>query len=781
MQFFERSAEPPPKFFRGSVASGARHRLLQFFELDPVERAQTRFSDHALDLKDGTVFDGLGRLFRGKCAFCETRGETFPYRFRPSASATPEAKNSHLYYSWLANAWENIYPICHRCVPRQSEFFPVTGNRVRLPDIDDIQWYVDEDLGSWRGYPIAERQLLIDPCRNERFYDYFFISITGMLQKQGARGALTIEHFKLNREDLVEKRRIRLGEYRRLLLTPDTTERLVVVEGNFPIFDFSNLEFGGLWYLQCRMIVQHLSRALKKKVDVSRTKVGHSFRALSLHKGFDEYREILQSWIETGDFGRYPSIAITQPERVEPTSMSDEQLPVTPSVYPSLLSIELTHFKAIDYLKLQLTLPSADSVLSSEPMHSAMLILGENATGKSSILEATALALSDRKTRKALGLKASDLVLDSTQLGAKNQNGMLSAQIRLGFDEGPDTVLEINKAGWKPQTSFLRPPVFAYGAFRQYQKNSDKFKLGHSVFNLFNSNRLLPDPEPWLLALKDDDLNEVTRALRFIMTVEENIQVIEKSEDELRCFIVTVQGGVKVKTPLTQVSSGYRSVLAMVCDIMRRLMDRSTNPHYQSLENARAIVLIDEVEAHLHPRWKIQIMGALRMALPKVTFIATSHDPLCVRGMRNGEVIVVHRTTTTSDGEGGDTEQRALVEQLQHLPDISQLTIEQLLTSDFFNVASTDQPVMNLKMAKLADLLSASYRGELSDPEDQQLVARFKQEINDVLPVGTTRGQQVVQEAVARFLQARTTASSEQLKALDEAAKREILDLLEGF
>ncbi|WP_423749227.1 hypothetical protein [Pseudomonas sp. VD9] len=84
-------------------------------------------------------------------------------------------------------------------------------------------------------------------------------------------------------------------------------------------------------------------------------------------------------------------------------------------------------------------------------------------------------------------------------------------------------------------------------------------------------------------------------------------------------------------------------------------------------------------------------------------------------------------------------------------------------------------------MAKLADLLSASYRGELSDPEDQQLVARFKQEINDVLPVGTTRGQQVVQEAVARFLQARTTASSEQLKALDEAAKREILDLLEGF
>lgn len=779
MQFFERSAEPPPKFFRGSVASDARHRLQQYFELPLMERSQTRFSDHALDLKEGTVLDGLGRLFRGKCAFCETRVVTLPYRFRPSASATPEAKNSHLYYSWLANAWENIYPICHRCVPRQPEFFPVVGNRVRLPDIDDIQWYVDEDLGSWRGYPIAERPLLLDPCRNERFYDYLFISITGLLQKQGARGAQTIEHFKLNREDLVEERRIKLGEYRRALLTPGTTERRVISDEDYPIFDFSNLEFGGLWYLQCRMIVQHLSRALKKKVDVSRTKVGHSFRALSVHKGFDEYREILQSWIETGDFGRYPSIAILKPERVEPTGMSEERLPEAPPLYPSLLSIELTHFKAIDHLKLQLNLQNTESMLSRDRVHSAMLILGENATGKSSILEATALALSDRKTRRALGLKASDLLLDPSQLGAKDQDQMPSAQIRLGFDEGPDTVLEIDKAGWKPQVAFLHPPVFAYGAFRQYQKNSDKFKLGHSVFNLFNSNRLLPDPESWLLALTEDDLNDVMRALRFIMAVEENIQVIEKSEDGQSCSIVTVQGGVRISTPLRQVSSGYRSVLAMVCDIMRRLMDRGTNPHYQSLENAQAIVLIDEVEAHLHPRWKIQIMGALRKALPKVTFIATSHDPLCVRGMHDGEVIVVHRTTTMPDAP--DTGHRALVEQLQNLPDIGQLTIEQLLTSDFFNVASTDQPVMSQKMAKVADLLSASFRDELSDPEEQQLVARFKQEINDVLPVGTTRGQRVVQEAVARFLQERTTASNEKLQGLDEAVKREILDLLEGF
>lgn len=220
-------------------------------------------------------------------------------------------------------------------------------------------------------------------------------------------------------------------------------------------------------------------------------------------------------------------------------------------------------------------------------------------------------------------------------------------------------------------------------------------------------------------------------------------------------------------------------MLAMVCDIMRRLMERSTNPHYQSLENARAIVLIDEVEAHLHPRWKIQIMGALRKALPKVTFISTCHDPLCVRGMHNGEVVVVHRAKKSLFENS--TEQLAHVEQLTDLPDIAQLTVEQLLTSDFFGLGSTDQPLMNLKLGELAGLLSASYNNTPLEPDDQQLVESFKTEINDVLPVGSTEGQRLVQEAVALFLQQRITASRQTLKEFDDKTKRKILDVLEGF
>jgi predicted ATP-binding protein involved in virulence len=61
---------------------------------------------------------------------------------------------------------------------------------------------------------------------------------------------------------------------------------------------------------------------------------------------------------------------------------------------------------------------------------------------------------------------------------------------------------------------------------------------------------------------------------------------------------------------LNVASSGFRTVLAMVCDILQGLMDKRLSSQFARFEEARGVVLIDEVETHLHPRWKMQIMGA---------------------------------------------------------------------------------------------------------------------------------------------------------------------------
>jgi hypothetical protein len=67
---------------------------------------------------------------------------------------------------------------------------------------------------------------------------------------------------------------------------------------------------------------------------------------------------------------------------------------------------------------------------------------------------------------------------------------------------------------------------------------------------------------------------------------------------------------VSSRTPLSSVSSGFRTILALTCDVMRWLIEREKG--FTTLDAARGLFLIDEVEAHLHPRWKVTSMDGLR-------------------------------------------------------------------------------------------------------------------------------------------------------------------------
>lgn len=58
----------------------------------------------------------------------------------------------------------------------------------------------------------------------------------------------------------------------------------------------------------------------------------------------------------------------------------------------------------------------------------------------------------------------------------------------------------------------------------------------------------------------------------------------------------------------------------MALDIVRNMVRKWGN-----LESSLGIVLIDEIETHLHPRWKMQVVSALRRAMPQVQFIFTTH------------------------------------------------------------------------------------------------------------------------------------------------------------
>ena len=91
--------------------------------------------------------------------------------------------------------------------------------------------------------------------------------------------------------------------------------------------------------------------------------------------------------------------------------------------------------------------------------------------------------------------------------------------------------------------------------------------------------------------------------------------------------------------PFHELSDGYRNLLGMVADIAYRAA--VLNPHLgdDAAAETPGLILIDEIDLHLHPTWQRRVVDDLRRALPRVQFIASSHSPFIIQSLRPGELI----------------------------------------------------------------------------------------------------------------------------------------------
>ena len=208
---------------------------------------------------------------------------------------------------------------------------------------------------------------------------------------------------------------------------------------------------------------------------------------------------------------------------------------------------------------------------------------------------------------------------------------------------------------------------------------------------------------------------------------------------------------------MQDLSVGFKSGIGMVCDIIRELLY-----HFDNLEFASAVVFIDEIETHLHPRWKMQIMTLLRRAFPKVQFIVTTHDPLCLRGMYDGEVFVLQRS--------GETDR---VERVKDLPSIRGMRAEQILTSEFFGLGSTD-PETDARLLRYNRLAS---RIEDLSPEEQAEMERLRKHLDEGMVIGTTLREQAYAEALKDRTNARSVAPTQAPSPRRAALKTEFSNL----
>lgn len=91
--------------------------------------------------------------------------------------------------------------------------------------------------------------------------------------------------------------------------------------------------------------------------------------------------------------------------------------------------------------------------------------------------------------------------------------------------------------------------------------------------------------------------------------------------------------------PFNYLSDGFRNMIAMTADIAHRAS--ILNPHFaeNAAKEITGVVLIDEIDLHLHPKWQRRVASDLQKAFPKLQFVATTHSPFIIQSLEPGQVI----------------------------------------------------------------------------------------------------------------------------------------------
>ena len=278
-------------------------------------------------------------------------------------------------------------------------------------------------------------------------------------------------------------------------------------------------------------------------------------------------------------------------------------------------------------------------------------------------------------------------------------------------------------------------PVFVYGATRHMgHDNLDKDQLADdSLVSRFSIPTELYDAEEILLdldylALKEGNQNarsserlaQVKRILASVLpdvTDATGIEILgpkplRPSESRGGVTFETPYGSV----PLSGLSLGYKTTLAWALDLAARLYRRypdSANPLAEP-----AVVLVDEIDLHLHPRWQREITADLAEHFPATQFIATAHSPVMAQSTVDAKLVVLRR-----DGD------RVTIN--SHPQFVEGWRVDQILTSDLFGVAARSPAIERL----IEDRYVLLSKDERTVSEERRL-QELDEQLND-LPVAS--------------------------------------------
>lgn len=689
MIYVRRDRVPEPAFLASDEVAQAQGRLDDFF-VRPPRSSQQRFDfDESLWLHSEVV-TALHGLFANKCAYCESpvddKISTVVDHFRPlsDAQGLGEYAASPYHYYRLAYSWENLYLVCPVCRLNKGVQFPVAGRRAPVDS-------------KWKDLQQGEKPLLLDPCRDATDKHLTFLdngTVTPAVRPFGEdqRGQVTIRILGLNRKELVEAREalaarvVQKAESAFSSGSLEARKSAVVVLRR--LTDPRHPYAGSAWQVFARQL-QELELRYPESPSLA-----------DLREIENQIKDAIGGAVDDQPYqGGYPSVL---------GSVEDTQ-----TAYLSWAHIR--NFRAIHDLELSFQFPRDASA-------GWKVLLGENGFGKSSILQAVALTLIGQDGIDALQLDPAKLLRCRARKG----------WVKVGLTTGAEP-LELHfdrRQGLRAQAEAkrLNPLLIrGYGATRLLPPagvEPPSAGIRHEVRSLFNPYASLVDAIDWLVQLEPEAFDRAARTLKDLLNLDSG-EVLEQKNG--RVLIHDARAGLRIE--LDQLSDGYQSVLALAVDLMA-----GAPATLNDVQNTPGIVLLDEIGAQLHPRWRMQIVGSLRRAFPKIQFLATTHEPLCLRGLRSGEIEVLRR-----DAKGE-------IWTANNVPSPECLRVDQLLTSPLFGLQSTIDQEIEAKFRRYYELLADPEAGDIREARE------LKVELSGYGALGYTRRDQLVYDAIDDFL-----------------------------
>lgn len=326
--------------------------------------------------------------------------------------------------------------------------------------------------------------------------------------------------------------------------------------------------------------------------------------------------------------------------------------------------ISLTNMRLVGEQTKELVLDSTKNVV---------ILLGDNGFGKTTILDAMATIMAPYSAQfpGIADYQLSDLDVHINRQGRRakfltveaelSDNGIVMRSVR--YRKGTQTPPKANYEQMKQMAiakknailageQNVELPLFAYyGTGRGQFQVPERRRGFQQAFERWDCYKSAINPETdfkrffgWFDLMEDQErrdreklrdfnykspvLNAVRRALSEIVTSYRNPRIETRP---LRFIMDRVdQDGSTHELRIEQLSEGYKIVIAMVADLAARMAE--ANPDMDNPLNSTGIVLVDEVDLHLHPRWQRDILSQLTKVFPNIQFVVSTHSPVIVVG-----------------------------------------------------------------------------------------------------------------------------------------------------